>query len=80
MQRSLIPPHEPQQQKPIRPPMVYIEKGMKWEYKQVIRNLQNETPLDEEELNALGEDGWEMSGIAQQPPRTCYYFKRQIER
>ena len=80
MQRSLIPPHEPKQPEPIRPPMIYIEKRLKWEYKQVIRDAESEKPLNETELNALGEDGWEMAGVAQQPPLTYYYFKRQVEK
>lgn len=79
MQRALIPPGEPQNQ-PVRPPMVYVEKSLKWEYKQLVRNLESEKPLDEAELDALGEEGWELSGIAQQPPRTYYYFKRQVEK
>ena len=79
MQQALIPPREPQSQ-PIRPPMVYVEKPLKWEYKQVVRDLENEKPLDEAELNTLGGEGWELSGIAQQPPRTYYYFKRQVEK
>jgi hypothetical protein len=78
MQRSLIPPRDPQHE-PIRPPMVYIERRLKWEYKQIVRDLEKEKPLDENELQALGEDGWEMSGIAQHPPGTYYYFKRPIE-
>jgi hypothetical protein len=77
MNHMLIPPREPD---PVRPPMIYIEKQVKWEYKQIIRNLENEKPLDETELNALGKDGWEMTGIAQQPPMTYFYFKRQIEK
>ena len=80
MQRSLIPPHEPKQPEPIRPPMIYIEKRLKWEYKQVIRDAESEKPLNETELNALGEDDWEMAGVAQQPPLTYYYFKRQVEK
>lgn len=80
MQHALIPPREPGQHEPIRPPMVYIEKSLKWEYKQIVRNLESEKPLDESELNALGEQGWEMTGIAQQPPVTYFYFKRQIEK
>jgi hypothetical protein len=78
MQRFLIPPREPQHE-PIRPPMIYIEKRLKWEYKQIVRNAESEKPLDEAELNALGEDGWEMTGVVQQTPLTYYYFKRQIE-
>ena len=80
MQHSLIPPHEPKQPEPIRPPMIYIEKQLKWEYKQIVRDADSEKPLDETELNALGEDGWEMAGVAQQPPLTYYYFKRQVEK
>ena len=79
MQQALVPPREPQNQ-PIRPPMVYVEKPLKWEYKQVVRNLEKEKPLDEAELNTLGEEGWELSGIVQQPPLTYYYFKRQVEK
>jgi hypothetical protein len=80
MQRFLIPPREPQQHEPIRPPMIYIEKQLKWEYKQIVRNFETEKPLDETELNTLGEDGWEMTGVAQQPPLTYFYFKRQVEK
>jgi hypothetical protein len=80
MQHALIPPHEPGKNEPIHPPMIYVEKQLKWEYKQIIRNLENEKPLDEAELNTLGEAGWELTGIAQQPPNTYFYFKRQIEK
>ena len=78
MNRTLIPPHEPKPS--IRPPMIYIEKQFKWEYKQIVRNLKKEGPLDEAELNALGEQGWEMSGVAQRPPFAYFYFKRLIEK
>ena len=77
MNYMLIPPREPQQN-PVRPPMVYVEKQTKWEYKQIVRNLESEQPLDETELNSLGEEGWELSGIAQQPPVAYFYFKRLI--
>jgi hypothetical protein len=60
--------------------MIYIEKRLKWEYKQIVSDTESQRPLDETELNALGEDGWEMAGVAQQPPLTYYYFKRQVER
>jgi hypothetical protein len=53
---------------------------VKWEYKQIVRDLETEKLLDEAEMNALGEEGWELTGIAQQPPRTYYYLKRQIEK
>lgn len=80
MLHTIIPAREPQGQEPVRPPMIFIKKQLIWEYKQVVRNLESEKPLEEAELNTLGEDGWEMSGIAQNPPLTYYYFKRQIEK
>ena len=79
MNNMLIPPREPQQ-KPVHPPMVYVEKPLKWEYKQIVRNLESEQPLSETELNALGEEGWELSGTTQQPPLAYFYFKRQVEK
>lgn len=80
MNHAIIPPHEPKQPEPVRPPMVYVKKSLKWEYKQIVRDLENEKPLDEAELDALGNEGWEMSGIAQHPPAIYYYFKRQVEK
>jgi hypothetical protein len=80
MLHTIIPPREPQGQEPIRPPMIYVKRQMTWEYKQIIRNLESEKPLDETELNSLGEEGWEMTGVTQQPPFTYYYFKRQIDK
>lgn len=80
MQHTIIPPREPKQPEPVRPPMIYVEKQLKWEYKQIIRNLESEKPLDEKELSELGDVGWEMTGIAQQPPMTYFYFKRQAEK
>jgi hypothetical protein len=31
-------------------------------------------------LNTLGEEGWELAGVAQQPPLAYYYFKRLIKK
>lgn len=80
MNYSIIPPRAPKPPEPVHPPMIYVKETLKWEYKQIARDLEKEGPLDESELNALGADGWEMSGIAQQPPITYYYFKRLIEK
>ena len=80
MNHMIIPPYEPKQHEPVRSPMVYVEKKSKWEYKQVVRNLKKEKPLDEAELNALGGEGWEMSGTAQHSPFIYFYFKRLIEK
>lgn len=80
MNHSIIPSHEPKQSEPIRAPMVYIKEPLKWEYKQIVRNLKKEGALSDQELKALGAEGWEMSGIAQQPPLTFFYFKRLVEK
>jgi hypothetical protein len=80
MNYMIVPPHEPKQPEPVRPPMIYVEKQLKWEYKQIIRDLEKEKPLDEAELNELGKEGWELSGIAQQPPLAYFCFKRLIEK
>lgn len=77
MQHALIPPREPQ---PVRPPMIFVEKKLRWEYMQVVRNLENERLPDETELNALGEQGWELSGIVHHPPLAYFYFKRPVEK
>ena len=79
MNRTILPPFEPKQ-RPARPPMVYIEKKLTWEYKQIARNLKKEKPLDEAELNALGAEGWEMSGVAQHSTNMYFYFKRSVEK
>lgn len=80
MNHMIIPPFEPKQSEPVRPSMVYVKKALKWGYKQIVRNLESEQPLTEAELNALGEEGWELSGVAQKPPLTYFYFKRQVEK
>ena len=77
MNRSIIPPFDPNKpSKPIRPPMIYVRDPLRWEYKQIIRDLEREKPLDEAELNALGQEGWEMSGVAQHSSKLYFYFKR----
>jgi hypothetical protein len=80
MNHMIIPPYEPKQREQVRPPMIYIEKKLKWEYKQIARNLKKEKPLDETELNTLGEEGWEMSGVVQHSTFVYFYFKRLIEK
>ena len=80
MNHMIIPPYEPKQSQPVRTPTIYVKQSDKWEYKQIVRDLGKESPPSEEELNALGADGWEMSGVAQQPPLAYFYFKRLVEK
>ena len=78
MNRTILPPYQPKQ--PVHAPMVYVEKKLQWEYKQIVRNLKKEKPLDETELNALGEEGWEMSGVVQHSHSIYFYLKRSVEK
>lgn len=57
-------------------PMVYVEEQVQWQYKQVVRRLEKEEAPTEEELNELGEQGWELTGILMSKPVAYFYFKR----
>jgi Domain of unknown function (DUF4177) len=68
-------PQPPQPQEPqlprVQPSLVYVYEKQRWEYKVVAQSA-----VAEEELNALGLDGWELVGIVALPERTQFYFKR----
>jgi Domain of unknown function (DUF4177) len=51
--------------------MVYVYEKQRWEYKVIVQGA-----VTEEELNALGADGWELVGVVALPERTQFYFKR----
>jgi hypothetical protein len=74
---SLLPYEPPTVNLPS--PMIYVTNVLGWEYKQVVRDLSKETPLNEEELNKFGAEGWELGGILSQGNQAHYYFKRQSE-
>lgn len=63
----------------VQPPMVFVRRKPVWEYKQVVRRLVEEKPLDEGELNQLGAEGWELSGVLIDASLAYYYFKRQSD-
>ena len=59
-----------------RPPMVYVYEDIAWEYKRLRRDLvQEELPI-EEEMNALGAEGWELVGVVSHSNSVQFYFKR----
>ena len=60
----------------VQSPIVYVEENPAWEYKQLVRNLAKEKAPSEDELNALGADGWELAGIFTDSPFVYFYFKR----
>ncbi|MCE7986324.1 MAG: hypothetical protein DYG89_34555 [Caldilinea sp. CFX5] len=61
---------------PVAPPMIYVQKKVQWEYKQLVRNLSKETTLTADELNTLGQEGWELTGVTTDAPFVYFYFKR----
>jgi hypothetical protein len=57
----------------LEPPLVPVDP--RWEYRELVR----EAPglLSEAELNALGAEGWELTGVAPAGPSVHFYFKRE---
>jgi hypothetical protein len=70
-------PNEPSSTR-MAPPWVPVEP--RWEYKELVRNLEDEDLPTEAELDALGTDHWELAGIVQQERRVHFYFKRERAR
>jgi len=54
------------------PPMVYVHDRTEWQYKVLIPA----EPLSEEQLNALGKEGWELAAVLTKGRATYFYFKR----
>lgn len=59
-----------------QPPMVYVREEPVWEYKYLRRNLAQEELPTENELNALGADGWELAGVVTLATEAHFCFKR----
>jgi hypothetical protein len=57
------------------PPWVPVTP--RWEYKTVCRDLDTEALPSDADLDALGIEGWEMAGVANQGRRVHFYFKRE---
>lgn len=59
----------------VEPPWVPMEAS--WEYKQLTRDLQTERLPSEAELNILGSEHWELTGVLPERDRVHFYFKRE---
>jgi hypothetical protein len=68
------PPAAPRAGTPLEPPSVWVEP--RWEYREVVRRVPDEAPLSEAELNALGREHWELTGVVPIGGAVHYYFKR----
>ena len=58
----------------LTPPMLYVLDKTEWEYKVIACDVAN--ALGEEELNALGKEGWELAGVMTHDEAAHFYFKR----
>lgn len=64
---------------PLMPaPMIYVKESITWEYKRVTCDLKKDPALTEDDLNALGQNGWEMTGAFVDAKVAYYYFKRML--
>jgi hypothetical protein len=57
----------------LEPPFVPFEP--RWEYREIVRETSE--LLFERELNELGQDRWELTGVAPAGSRVHFYFKRE---
>lgn len=74
-----IPPISPSQSATAPAPMIYIKRDPAWEYKRIVRAQDIEHLLTEDELNDLGKDGWELSGIVSTEESVNFYLKRLLD-
>jgi hypothetical protein len=70
-----VPP-QPQPQPRIQAPTVFVYERRGWEHRVVSSASAGEPPLTEDELNALGKDGWELIAVVPLPDRIQFYLKR----
>ncbi len=61
---------------PASMPVIYVRERVVWEYKQLVRDPEQEGMPDEEALNRLGEEGWELATVFVHAGRAYYLFKR----
>lgn len=60
----------------VEPPVVFVQPV--WEYKHLVRRIPGEEPLDQDELNRLGTEGWELVGLYTDSTTLHFYLKRLV--
>lgn len=70
-------PEEPVQPGPA--PIIYVREPVRWEYRQLIRELDREGLLDEAALNQMGAEGWELAAALTHGSQAYYVFKRVLD-
>ena len=72
-----LPHTPPEPQRPqMQPPTVFVYEKQGWEYKVVSKKTSVEALPTEDELNALGKDGWELVGVVPVSNAVQFYLKR----
>jgi hypothetical protein len=69
-------PPDPPRVGSVQAPMVYVYERQAWEYKVVVAA---EFALTEPDLDALGAEGWELTGVASGRDGVRFYFKRIVK-
>jgi hypothetical protein len=59
----------------LNPPLVPFEP--RWEYQELVRDRTANGLPSETELNALGDEHWELAGVVDDGERVHFYFKRE---
>jgi len=55
---------------------VYVYERQQWEYRIVMKRDGDEPIVSEDELNALGKEGWELVGVVLVHAAVQFVFKR----
>ena len=55
--------------------MVYVYEQPKWEYRTLLKSS-DDAPLTEQDLNAMGADGWELVAVVRLSRNVQLFFKR----
>jgi hypothetical protein len=78
MSSTLEVPFPPQRQpeRGARVEPLFVPVDPRWEYKALVREA-GEEPPSEADLNVLGADHWELTGVASIGSRVHFYFKRE---
>jgi hypothetical protein len=70
-----VPPAPELQRLHVQPPTVFVYERQGWEYR-VVSRATDQAPLGQDELNALGKDGWELVGVVPMSDTVQFYLKR----
>jgi hypothetical protein len=76
MVRTMEIPFPPSHQQPAgsRVELPFVSVESRWEYREVVCEA---VLLGEEDLNRMGEEGWELVGVAPTGTQVRFYFKRE---